>query len=111
LTAGQSRSTSKVLRGPILKPAISSGKATSLARPFQRLATAINVGLKASGSSPRSSLTAAARISGSTVVTEEDLFALLDLLEWSFLQKPGTHVFYFFLMGSFVMCCTATACF
>jgi hypothetical protein len=50
--AGRSRSASKVIRGPILKPATSSGKATSLVRLFQRLATAFNVGSKASGFVP-----------------------------------------------------------
>jgi hypothetical protein len=52
LTAGRSRSASKVLRGPILKPATSFGNVTSLVRPFQRLATAFNIGSKTSGFVP-----------------------------------------------------------
>jgi hypothetical protein len=52
LTAGRSRSAYKVLRGPIFKPATCSGNITSLVRPFQRLATAFNVGSKASGFVP-----------------------------------------------------------
>jgi hypothetical protein len=55
-------------------------------------------------SSPRSSLTAAAQISSSTVVTEEDLIALLDLLERSFLQLSETYLcVILFLIGSFVI--------
>jgi hypothetical protein len=52
LTVGRSRPTSKVLRGPIFKPSMYSGKSTSRWRPFQRLDTAFNVGLKASGFVP-----------------------------------------------------------
>jgi hypothetical protein len=52
LMAGRSRPASKVLRGPIFKPAMYSGKATSRWRPFQRSATASTVGLKASGFVP-----------------------------------------------------------
>jgi hypothetical protein len=48
---------------------------------------------------PRSSLTAAAQISGSTMVTEEDLNSLLDLLERSFLQLSEIYVLFFFLWG------------
>jgi hypothetical protein len=54
-------------------------------------------------------LTVAARISGSTVVTEEDLIALLDFLVRSFLQILGAYVLFYFLIESFVTFCTATA--
>jgi hypothetical protein len=109
LTVGLSRSASKVLRGPILKLATSSSKVTSLVRPFQRLATVFSVGSKASGFIPAFILEGGC----------PDLW--LDGgnrggPDWS--VRSFSEVFstiirdlcvILFLMGSFVLFCTATA--